>query len=126
MNLTNREIYEARESLNKLFDMVWPIRVSFKLAELIAKLSDPFANIEKVRQGLIKRYGVSGENGKLEVKPDNEKWEEFIEQVNDLMEQKVEVVFEPIELPEIVGENKVELKPNVLVHCMKFITIRGE
>ena len=57
MKLTNGEIFNAKEPLQKLMAEKPPFAVSYGLAVLASKLDTQLGIIEQVRQGLFKTYG---------------------------------------------------------------------
>jgi len=132
MKLKNGEIFNAAQPLSKLMDEKFPVKVSLGLAKLVNKLNVELKAIEEVRQGLIKRYGKE-EEGQLKVDPEDENYAPFIEALNELFDQEVEVVFDVVKLPEKVAatcdkcshnmDKMLEIEPGILVALEKFVTI---
>lgn len=131
MKLLNGEVYGAVQSLAQLSEKELPVKVSYWLARLTNKMDGTFKAIEKVREGLVKKHGTPNlENpGQVSIKPEDENWEKFITDYNELMMQETEVDFEPvklpIKLPQEVDGKPLSLKFNVLVALEKFIEIEG-
>jgi len=123
MKLENGEIFTGVPALNTLYDMEWPVKVSFALARLSRKLQEPYKDIEKVKDGLVRKYGKENADSKIELKPEDPNWEKFANEFNELMAQTTEIVFEKIQLPEEVDGKPVTIKPNLLVPLEKFIEI---
>lgn len=150
MLLKNAEILAARESLQKLMEQKFPIKTSFELAKLATKLQDPWKNIEDVKNGLVKTYGEGNridpqlpkkdDEGEVikdaEDKPvmeDNPNFEKFLKEFEELLALEVEVVIQPVKLPEKVAatcdkcnhnmDKTLEIEPGVLVALEKFITV---
>ena len=104
--------------------MELPVRTSLSLAKLLGKLGGPFQAIEKVRTGLVKKYGVSNsETNQTEVKPTDENFPRFMEEYNELMGQKTELVFDIVRLPQVVNDKPLMLKPALMASLEKFVEI---
>ena len=134
MELLNIEIHGAVNALNKIFEMELPVRTSLDLAKLIGKLSGPFQAIEKVRVGLVGKYGVQNpKTNQTEVSPTkenaegetvrNEDFPKFMEEYGELMNQKTEIVFDIVKLPQVVNGEPFTLKAGLLVPLQKFVEI---
>jgi hypothetical protein len=121
MKLTNSEIYNARQPLEKLTEIKLPIRVSYELAKLASKLNEQLQIIEKVRLGLIKTYGTPQEDNPslYKVIPGSEGYSQFFNEFGVLMLQEVDIVFDRVELPDTL-----EIEPSILMALEKFITIK--
>ena len=68
MKLTNGEIFNAKEPLQKLLAEKPPFEVSYGLAILASKLDPQLGVIEKVRQGLFKTYGTPNPDNPQQLK----------------------------------------------------------
>ena len=134
MKLNNGEIYNAWDALNKLTPegTKFPVMVSMGIVKLRTKLSDPYKEIEEVRNGLIKTYGKE-EGGQTRVDPEYEGYPKFIEEFNELMAQEVELVIDKVKLPEKVAatcdkcshnmDKMLEIEPSVLMALEKFVEV---
>jgi len=132
MQLKNGEIFGAAQPLSKLMDEKFPVKVSFGLAKLANKLNVELKAIEEVRQGLIKRYGAE-KDGQLSIDQASENYAPFVEALNELFDQEVEVVFDKVKLPEKVAttcdkcshnmDKMLEIEPGILVALEKFVTV---
>jgi len=120
VNLTNLEIFNAKEPLEKLLREKLPVKTSYGLAKLAAKLNDQLGVIEKVRQGLFMTYGepVPENPTQIRVNPESEKFPKFAEEMGELMKQEVEIVFDVVTLPDTL-----EIEPAVLMALDKFIKL---
>ena len=120
MKLTNGEIFNAKEPLEKLLNEKLPVKTSYGLAKLAAKLNDQLQVIEKVRQGLITTYGnIDPDNpNQTRVDPQMEGFSKFMGEYGELMAQEVEIVFEVVTLPDTL-----EIEPATLMALDKFIKI---
>jgi len=158
MKLTNGEISIARNPIQALLKTKLPVKTSWALARLAVKLNDPLDALDKVRKGLFDTYGMPNpqsptqlfcppviekkdENGKLAkdeagnpVMIPNPKFSKFNAEMNDLMAQEMELVFDVIELPEKVAatcdkcghnmDRALEIEPEHLMALRKFVKIK--
>ena len=120
MKLTNGEIFRAKEPLKKLMDERMPVKVSYGLAKIANKLNVQLMIIENVREGLVKTYGKPDERNPstFRVDPVGDNYLKFIEEVDELMAQEVEIVIEEVTLPDTL-----EIEPSILMALDKFIKI---
>ncbi len=134
MKLNNGEIYSAWDALNRLTPegTKFPVKVSLGIVKLRTKLGEPYKEIEEVRNGLIKTHGKE-EDGQIKVDPEGENFEKFVEEMNELFAQEVEVVFDKVKLPEKVAatcdkcshnmDKMLEIEPSVLMALEKFVEV---
>ncbi len=126
MNLTNGEIFKAKRPLDTLMGNKLPVKTSYGLAKLSAKLNDPFQVIDTVRRGLCKTYGTPDPRdarqfnvlSEIEGKA-NPQYEKFMEEIGELMAQEVEIVIDVVTLPDTL-----EVEPSVLMALDKFIKLQ--
>ena len=120
MKLTNLEIFNAKEPLQKLLGERLPVKSSYGLAKLASKLDPQLGVIEKVRQGLIQTYGEKDPNNpqQIVVSPQSEGFPKFAEEYGELMMQEVELVINVVTLPDTL-----EVEPSTLMALEKFITV---
>ena len=120
MKLTNLEIFNAKEPLQKLLSEKLPVKVSYGLAKLAAKLNDQLGVIDKVRQGLIQTYGEKDPDNpqQIKVSPQSEGFPKFADEYGELMTQEVELVIDVVTLPDTL-----EVEPAVLMALDKFIKL---
>ena len=120
MKLTNGEIFNTREPLQKLMQEKFPVKVSYGLAKLAAKLDDQLQVIEKVRQGLIRTYGEQDPDNPMQTRvlPQSKKFPKFAEEYGELMSQEVEIVFDVVTLPDTL-----EVEPATLMALDKFVKV---
>ena len=134
MNLKNGEIFDAWNALNKLTPdgTKFPVKVSLGIVKLRTKLRDFYNEIEEVRSGLNRTYGEK-KNGKIKVEEDSKNWPKFVEEIEELMNQEVELVIDKVKLPEKVGgtcdkcshnmDKMLEIEPSVLMALEKFVEV---
>ena len=120
MKLTNGEIFNAKEPLQKLIQERLPVKASYGLAKLAAKLETQLGVIEKVRQGLIQTYGEKDPDNPMQIKvdPQSENFPKFAAEIGELMSQETEMVLEVVTLPDTL-----EVEPAVLMALDKFVKI---
>ncbi len=142
MLVTNGDIFGARhlvekdkvrDPLGELIATKIPVMVSYRLAKLAIRLSEPLKVIEDVRNGLVKKYGESDDKGQVSVNQEGENFAKFADEFNELMTQEVEVVFEKVKLPEKSAstcdkchhnmDKPFEIEPIILMSLDKFVEV---
>ncbi len=158
MKLTNRELYRTRngfdregkpvDALGVLLQMSLPWKASMEVVKLAQKLKEYIDPIQEVKAGLLKQYGTIQANGRpgmsnfIETKDEdgkvtgtepNPQWPKFESEYEELMKQEVEVVFQPVALPEKVAatcdkchhnmDKPLEIQPSILMVLEKFIKV---
>jgi len=125
MQLNNGEILNTKEPLQTLMGQKLPVKVSYNLAKLANKLNEELKTIEGVRDGLIRRYGEPKKDNpqQIVVSPEGENFEKFVAEMNELLDQKTEVVISKVKLPEEVDGKPLEIKPAILMALEKFIEV---
>ena len=107
MKLTLAEIRWMQRGLMTITSMPMPIKISYKLAKLLNLFNEEMMAVEKAREALIKRMAVEdpAKPGELRVAPENE--DKFREEFAQLLQEEVEVNFEPIKLAELGDDIKI-------------------
>ncbi len=137
MKLSNGEIFDAWEALNKLTPegVKFPVRVSLGIVKLRTALRDFHQEIEEVKNGLVKTYGKANPENphSYSVDPGSENLPKFVEEMEELMNQGVEVVIAKVKLPEKVSatcdkcnhnmDKMLEIEPSVLMALEKFVEV---
>tara|TARA_Y100001938_G_C8095082_1_gene437590 strand:- start:1163 stop:1591 length:429 start_codon:yes stop_codon:yes gene_type:complete len=107
MKVTLRNIYGASNILGLLVEQQLPIRIAFRLTRLITRLNEEYSNLDNHRKKLVEEYGEAIK----ESDPNNpsytfseENQQKFTEQFNELLDEKVEIEWEPISIEDL-GEN---------------------
>jgi hypothetical protein len=116
MKIKLKELKVAEESLNKIFSMNLPIKVSYILSKIIPIVSEEMNNIEKIRYDLIKKYGEEKE-GQVIVIPS--KLKEFITEFEDFLDTEIDFNFTQIPLSSF--GDKIEISANDFFNLNKFI-----
>ncbi len=133
MEITNGEIFKAKKPrsvngmsyLDTLMANKFPLKVSYGLNKLFAKLEDQYQVIEKTRVGLCQTYGTPDPRDvrQFNVLPEidgkiNPEYGKFMEEIEELMSQTVEIVIDVVTLPDTL-----EVEPSVLLALEKFIKV---
>ena len=134
MKLTNGDVFQAREPLQKLMAQKLPVKTAYALAMLANKLNDQLKVLDTVRQGLIDKYAIrdketgriktrQNEDGAtvLDLEPDVAT--KFNSEFGELMQQTVEIVFERVKLPENVDGKGFEIEAVTLMALEKFVEV---
>jgi hypothetical protein len=110
------DLYNAKDSLERISRLDLPIRAAFKMVRLIEKLNKEFAVVEPLRQKLFEKYGEKIEDV-IKIKDENKllfqaEWEELV-----LTELNLDFV--PIRMEEL-GE-EVKIQPADLMNLQLFM-----
>ena len=95
------EIQEINKGLPSITRHPLPVRLSYRLAKLIEFFTNELKIMETARRDLVKKYSDENppeQDTPIRVKPENEK--KFTEEMVELLEQEVELDFEPIDIKE--------------------------
>lgn len=95
------EIRNMKDPLGSLLDKEIPIKVAWKLNKLVKSFDKELGEIEEFRINLIKKLGVEGEDGNVQVQED--KMADFVTEFNQLLTQTVEIEFDGLDI-EAFGE----------------------
>ena len=131
MKLINREILEAKAAIDELLKEKMPVKVSWGLAKIGGKLNSIVLCIDPVRQGLFNTYQIytePAEDGRINVKTRVETEPEeaiakFMDELNALMAQEVDLDVEKVAIPMEVDGKALEIKGASLMALEKFITV---
>ena len=74
-------------------------RVAWKIATAGKPVYDQMEQFDKVKRGLIEKFGEKDEDGGLSVKPGSKNWAEFEKEYMGLMATEVELDIKAVELP---------------------------
>lgn len=125
MKVLNGEIFSAQKPLEVLSNEDLPIKISYQIMKLTKEFSSKLEIIEKLRIGLIQKYGEKDEKGNFSIKPDTEAWLKFIEEMDIILLQEEDIELDKkIEIPSEVNGKMVVIKPNILKSLDKFIEIK--
>lgn len=131
MKVTNDELANTVGALNKLIDIKWPVTTSLEIVKLASQLQVPLTEINIVRQGLVKTYGITFEQDEMgttiksTVKgKETENVLKYITEAGKLGEIVAELkVGSKIKLPRKVDGKPLQIEPSILISLEKFIEI---
>jgi hypothetical protein len=124
MEITNGEIWIAREPLSKILQKEWPVKTAFQLAKLSREIHTGFILIETMRNDLIKKYGkLNEETKRVEIAQNSENWPMFVNDWTELLGQVTKIDLEAkIRIPD---GTIVCIEPAVLIALDKFIEVKA-
>lgn len=133
MKVTNNEIANTVQALNKLIGMKWPVTTSLEIVKLAGKLQVPLSEMGIVRQGLVKTYGITfeqdamGTTMKSTVKgKEVENVLKYVAETGKLGEIEVDLKFDAkkkVKIPRKVDGKPLQIEPSILINLEKFIEI---
>jgi len=99
------ELYGLTRSLPKLTDKELPIKISYNLLKLMKGISEEMETLEKSRMKLVEKYREPEEEGSKEasggMKVADEHKDKFQKEFRVLMEEEVDIEFNPIFLKDL-------------------------
>ena len=106
------EIRNMKDPLIVLLDKPLPIKVAWNLNKLVKVFDKELADIEEFRVDLIKKLGIENEDGSVKV-PDD-KMNDFVDEFNELLNQEMEISFEPISV-DVLGDTTISAKDMMIL-----------
>ena len=100
-------IYEITKGIIENKDSDITSLSKFKLLGIIRSFSGIYTDYEQTRQDLVKKYGEpvlddkGNETGNIEIKKDSENMDKFIEEMNVLRNQNIDVEFTSMTVDEL-------------------------
>lgn len=107
MTVTLRDIVDSQEVMRTLSNKPLRGRVAFKVARLLKKLEAELTTFNDTRMKLIENYAKKDENGnyvtndKNEYQFDQDNANKFVEEINKLLLEKLDIDANPILVDEI-------------------------
>lgn len=124
IRVTLRDVLEGQEALQKLSNQQLPGRTAFRIGRLLKKLEDVLTSYNEVRTSLLEKYAKHKEDGSFEVNDKNEYIFEdvnvFIEEMNKLIMEEVEVEADPIDFKSIENVSFTPVEVTLLEPFIKF------
>lgn len=114
--VTLAELKSIEPSLNKLIQMQLPIKISYRLAKVLKKISQELATLEETRHMLVKKYGELNEETQQIVVP-NDKTQDFVDEMQIILDEIYELEFIPMDIEEM---GNVTLSPSDVVNLELF------
>lgn len=102
-----REILESQEAMRHLSEKSLRGRTAYQLGRLMKKLEGELSTYNEVRQKLIEKYAKRKDDGSFEVNERNEyqftpeNMQAYIEEINKLIEEEVQIEASPINLDDL-------------------------
>jgi polyhydroxyalkanoate synthesis regulator phasin len=137
MKISNGEIFNAYDALGKLFEIEFPVKTGLALSRLIGKLTEPYNEITRVKDKLVKKHGIyDGERnkdkskdfvpkktGNVTVVPEDETWESFISEYIEVMSEDRELAFDKVKIPSKIDNETLKIKLEILAPLERFIEV---
>lgn len=100
----------AQASVKGILDEKISIKTKYWLGKVLTEISKEQDSFNKLREELIKKYGEEGDNG-FEIKPTvdgkpNKKLTKFMEEINTLLEQDIEIKFPSLSIDDFDFESE--------------------
>jgi hypothetical protein len=105
IKVTLGEIKQIEEILSKLVNESLPVKISYKLSKIIPLLNAELERFEKFRVERISKYGEADEEGNTKVLPENV--EVFVNEMNELMAESIDLDFDPISIDTLPDDTKL-------------------
>lgn len=102
------EIRNMKDPLIGLLDKTLPIKSAWSLNKLVKSFDKELSDIEEFRVDLIKKLGVEGDDGNIQVPED--KMQEFVTGFNELLSTEIEVAYEPIPIDALGDDATISAK----------------
>ena len=98
MQITLYELKNLEEPLSRLINQRLPIKVAYRLSKMLTKVTKELSTLETHRQALIKEFGDVSEDGQSIAITDPEKLKLFQEQFMELLQENIELNYEPVSI----------------------------
>lgn len=100
MEVTLSQVYSSFTLLGRIVDQKLPIRMAFRFTRLIRELNKEWTSLEKLRDGLIKKYGAEKEDQKGAFTVPTENREAFFKEFQELLKETVQVEWDLVSIEE--------------------------
>lgn len=126
MDLENGVIWTAWGPLQELTQVKLPVKVSFQIAQLAAKLRDPYQIVEGQRLGIVQKHGTKSEDGRtVTIEPGSDALMKATKEIEELFDLNQTVPldekWQKIKLPEQVDGKGLEIEPRILLGLQDFV-----
>lgn len=121
---TLAKVVDSIEVMQKLANSQVKGRTAYTISKIIKKIEEEVNLFYDTRMKLVNQYGIKDENGELVIENNNYKINpdtlgEFNKEVTNLLETKITVEVNPINIDEL---ESVELTPVQMIAIEDFIT----
>lgn len=109
MELSNRELIDITNALQKAAEKTYPVRVSFAIGKNLKALKAEYQDFSETKAALGKKYAKRDEKGQIVQDPKGNaaiqdgKMQEYLEEVDQLLDEKVTVNFRMINFSDIAS-----------------------
>jgi hypothetical protein len=110
----------ADMALAKLAEKDLPVKVAFKLGRIVNAISSEIALLEKHKLELITKYGDVDDNGNRSISQMSPNIMSFMQEWNSLMEEEVDVMFEPLSQDFLSEISYINMSPRDMSGMMIF------
>jgi hypothetical protein len=93
----------AQEASEKLLAADLPVKTAWKLRKAFNVLKKELEDLEEMRLKLVNKYGTPDKTGGVSVLGD--KLVNFLNEFNPLLEQDIEITYDPVPISEILNSN---------------------
>jgi len=129
MKIKLMTIKSIEDSLQKLMNKELNVRIAYRLAKVLKIITTELQEVEKARIELIRKYSdAPKQDGKSDpvsgqVQVAKEKEQEFFKEFNELLQEDVEIEFEPIDISEL---DDIKLSPLDLLKLTDFVIDKSQ
>jgi hypothetical protein len=89
----------ALQRLNQRDDMAATLSYAVSVATRAVK--DPLESYEKVKNELVQKHGETKKDGSTEIKPGSKHWDKFLDEIEKVLDQEVEVKVKQVKLSDM-------------------------
>lgn len=124
MTITLQNILESQETLQSLSMKTLRGRTAYQVARLLKRLESELTAYNDTRMKLIEQYAKKAEDGTYELNERNEyqftseNMQAYVEEINNLLQEKIELDVNPLNLDDLVD---LEFTPADMVALEPFI-----
>ena len=125
IKMTVAEAMISIQALGQFGQSKFPFQPAMIIAANKRTLADVGKEYEERRMALVKKYGVEGEDGNIQVMPD--KMDVFSKEVTAIQSEEIELDLKTVSYADLKGTKKeLEIEPNVLEPLQWMITMAGQ
>lgn len=117
LNLKTQEIIEAKKACEVLLEKTFPAKTAFKIVDLVRKLTSIEELFNDMKVETIKKYAKKDEenkiitetleNGQVYIPIAEEFQDKCAKEISDMLEQRQDLFFTPLEIEDLENENIV-------------------
>lgn len=120
MKITIEQLHSIQVSLGKLLDQDLPIRMAYRMGKLAKTVREELNEFEEARVKLVEKIGEKvEEDGKEKISVPKDKMEVFSQELKSLLDEEVDVDFEPIKISDV---EDIKLSAIDMANLDKFLT----